>query len=77
MGEAIEAAWRAAARFDAWHEHLDAGRWWQALAEAGVEIDEVLHRAHETDESLPWDHIGIRQGREWLVEEWGAVGRGQ
>jgi radical SAM superfamily enzyme YgiQ (UPF0313 family) len=74
---AIELAWQRGARFDAWNEHLDVGRWWQALAEAGVDVGDVLHRERRTDEPLPWDHIGIRQGRECLVEEWGAAGNEQ
>jgi len=74
VSRAIELAWQRGARFDAWSEHLDVARWWQALADAGVNVERTLHRARSPKESLPWDHIGIRQGRECLVEEWLAAG---
>jgi len=70
VGQAIEAVWHAGERFDAWSEHLDVGRWWAVLAESGVNVDDVLHHPRSTDEPLPWDHVGIRQGREYLVEQW-------
>lgn len=76
-GRAVELAWERGSRFDAWSEHLDVGRWWQALAEAGVDVEDVLHRERTTEEPLPWDHVGIQQGRGCLVEEWDAAGRGQ
>lgn len=69
VGRAIESVWRGGGRFDAWTEHLDVGRWWQALADAGVDPDDVLHRPRPTDEPLPWDHVGIRQGRAYLVQQ--------
>ncbi|HBO44643.1 MAG TPA: B12-binding domain-containing radical SAM protein, partial [Planctomycetaceae bacterium] len=73
--DAIERVWREGARFDAWNDHLDVDRWWRALAEAGVDEDQVLHRPRTPDEENPWDHVGIRQGREYLIGEWEA-GRG-
>ncbi|MBN1589372.1 MAG: TIGR03960 family B12-binding radical SAM protein [Pirellulales bacterium] len=75
VGRALETVWRRGARFDAWHEHLDVEGWWKALGEAGVDVDAVLHRARSTDEPLPWDHVGIRQGRDHLVEQWNKANR--
>jgi len=70
VGRAVELVWRRGGRFDAWNEHLDVGRWWQALAEVDIDVDDVLHRPHSPAEPLPWDHVGIRQGRQCLVDEW-------
>jgi len=69
VGEAIELAWRRGARMDGWSEQLDAGRWWNALQDAGVDVEATLHRAYALDDLLPWDHIGVRCGRAWLAKE--------
>jgi radical SAM family uncharacterized protein len=69
VGQAIELAWRRGARFDAWVEHLNTSLWWQALADAGVDIEQILHVPRPAGAALPWDHIGIRQGRSYLERE--------
>ena len=69
MGEAIELAWRRGARFDGWAEQLRPELWWQAIAEAGIDVEETLHVASPRRAALPWDHIGIRQGRGYLERE--------
>jgi radical SAM superfamily enzyme YgiQ (UPF0313 family) len=69
VGEAIELAWRRGARLDAWTEHLHPERWWPALDDAGIDADEILHQPYPAGAPLPWDHIQIRQGREYLHRE--------
>ena len=69
VGQAIELAWRRGARFDAWSEQFDADLWWTALGDAGVDVDALLHHPRSVEARLPWDHIGIRQGREYLERE--------
>ena len=69
MGLVIEGAWRRGARFDAWDDHLQPDLWWQAVAESNIDVDAVLHRPYPLDAKLPWDHIAIRQGREYLEKE--------
>ena len=69
MGEAIELAFRQGARFDGWSEHFRPDLWWQSLADAGIDVEKVLHTPYPSDASLPWDHIGIRQGRGYLERE--------
>jgi radical SAM superfamily enzyme YgiQ (UPF0313 family) len=69
VGEAIELAWRRGARFDAWAEKLQPGLWWQALADAGIDVEKTLHVPCPAPSALPWDHINIRQGREYLQRE--------
>ena len=68
-GEAIELAWRRGARFDAWSEQTQPDLWWQALADAGIDVEEVLHQPRPLEVRLPWDHIGIHQGRGHLERE--------
>ena len=71
-GEAIERAWRAGARFDAWSDKLQPQLWWQALAETGIDLQQSLHTPCPADTPLPWDHITIRQGRCYLEREHAA-----
>ena len=69
LGAAIELAWRRGARFDSWTDRFRPQIWWQALEETGIDVESVLHRPYPADAELPWDHIGIRQGRAYLEKE--------
>jgi radical SAM family uncharacterized protein len=69
LSAVIETAWRRGARFDAWTEEFQPDRWWQALAESGIDLDTLVHADYALDTPLPWDHIGIRQGRSYLEHE--------
>jgi radical SAM family uncharacterized protein len=73
MAEAIETAWRAGARFDGWSEHFRPAIWRQALADAEIDVDALLHVPYRVDAALPWDHIGIRQSRAHLERECAAA----
>lgn len=66
MGEAIEAAWRAGAKFDAWSEHFNGQRWWDAIEAVGIDPQEVIGRTRNPDEPLPWNHICISSGSGYL-----------
>jgi radical SAM superfamily enzyme YgiQ (UPF0313 family) len=70
VGEAVELAWLRGARFDAWAERLDPNLWWKALADAGVDVEQTLHLPCPAGAPLPWDHIGICQGRQYLEREY-------
>jgi radical SAM family uncharacterized protein len=74
VGGAIELAFRRGARFDAWNEQLRADLWWQALADAGIDVEQILHEPYALGAVLPWDHLGIRQGREYLEQEGLGIG---
>ena len=66
---AIELAWRGGARFDAWSDRFRPELWWEALAAAGIDVQNTLHTPYPPDARLPWDHVGIHQGREYLERE--------
>jgi radical SAM family uncharacterized protein len=70
VGKAVELAWRGGARFDAWAEHFNPDLWWKALSEAGVDVEKTLHLPCPAGAPLPWDHIGVCQGREYLEREY-------
>ena len=44
-------------------------RWWQALADAGIDAQQVLHQPYELDDKLPWDHVNVKYGRTYLEKE--------
>ena len=69
VAAALELAWRRGARLDSWGEQFDAERWWQALADCGIDAEAVLHRTEPLDARLPWDHINVRKGRTFLEKE--------
>jgi radical SAM family uncharacterized protein len=69
MGEVIETAWRRGARMDAWSDHIRPEIWWEAVRDSGIDVENVLHRPYAIDARLPWDHVGIRQGRAYLERE--------
>ena len=69
LGQAIELAWRRGARFDGWAEQFQPELWQQAMADAGIDVEKLLHLPCPAPAALPWDHIGIRQGRAYLERE--------
>jgi radical SAM family uncharacterized protein len=74
MGRAIEAAWCAGARFDAWGEQFDPVRWQQAFHDASIEMRDYANAALEFEAPLAWDHIdcgnekdALRAEAEWAL----------
>jgi radical SAM family uncharacterized protein len=69
VADALELAWRRGARLDSWREHFKPDRWWQALADAGIDLEATLHRPYALDACLPWDHLNVKKGRAYLEKE--------
>lgn len=67
--KAIEAAWRAGARFDAWTEHFHTECWEEGFAAIGTTVEGEASRSFSLDEPLPWDDIDSRVNKEFLQEE--------
>ncbi len=70
-GQAIRLAWERGARMDGWTEHLDPNRWWDAIRDAGIDIDRQVHEPYEMLDKLPWDHVNVKFGRAYLEKEQG------
>jgi radical SAM family uncharacterized protein len=62
-------AWRRGARFDAWDECFDAQRWWQVCRDLGVDAARLIHEPRPMASLLPWDHVNVKKGREYLEKE--------
>ena len=69
VAKAIELAWRRGARLDSWSENMNADRWWQALADAGIDVERALHEPYQLTDRLPWDHLNVKYGRRFLEKE--------
>lgn len=73
IAKAIELAWRKGARFDGWTECAKPQLWWDALAEACVDIEAALHTPYPVASKLPWDHLNVKKGRAYLEKEQGRA----
>ncbi len=68
IANAIEAAFRAGARFDGWKDQFNWERWAQAFQATGINWQQRLE-AISTTLPLPWDHIDIGVLRSYLNRE--------
>src|SRR5579885_170835 len=66
---ALEEAWRRGARLDGWRECFNAKLWWQTFADLGIDTAWYSQRSRPMTEVLPWDHINVKKGREYLEKE--------
>ncbi|MBX7168351.1 MAG: TIGR03960 family B12-binding radical SAM protein [Pirellulales bacterium] len=69
VGDAIELAWRRGARLDSWAEMLRPELWWTALADCGLDVEQIAHTPYELSDRLPWDHLNVKKGRAYLAKE--------
>jgi hypothetical protein len=65
----LEEVWRRGARLDAWSEHFDPKLWWSTFEELGIDVPFYSQRNRPLEEVLPWDHIHVKKGREYLAKE--------
>jgi radical SAM family uncharacterized protein len=79
MGEVIERAWRAGARFDAWTDRFQPEAWSGAFADSRIDPDFYTHRERGADEIFPWEHIHVGVRKEYLRRQYeaGLEGRTQ
>ncbi len=66
LGEVIEAAWQAGARFDLWNECFDYELWRKAFEQSGIDVEVAAQRQFDSEETLPWEHLG-GPGRKYLL----------
>ncbi|QEG02034.1 Radical SAM superfamily protein [Stieleria maiorica] len=72
-GKAIRLAWERGARMDGWTEHLDPDRWWSAIEDAGIDVQQQVHDKYDLLDKLPWDHVNVKFGRAYLEKEQGRA----
>jgi radical SAM family uncharacterized protein len=69
VAPALEEAWRRGCRLDGWRECFKPEVWWQAFADLGIDVAWYSQRPRPMDEVLPWDHVNVKKGREYLEKE--------
>lgn len=69
VAPALEEAWRRGARLDGWRECFQPELWWQTFADLGIDPAWYSQRQRPINEVLPWDHVNVKKGREYLEKE--------
>src|SRR6516165_6826538 len=69
IAPALEEAWRRGCRLDGWTECFQPDVWWQTFADLGIDTAWYSQRARPMSEVLPWDHVNVKKGREYLAKE--------
>ena len=70
VAEAVERAWRAGAKFDAWQEHFQLSRWADAFEAEGLTFEFYNYRQRPIDEVFPWDHLDIAITKRFLTQDY-------
>src|SRR5262249_44687590 len=65
----LEEPWRRGWRLDGWSECFKPELWWQTFADLGIDPAFYSQRYRPMNEVLPWDHINVKKGREYLEKE--------
>lgn len=68
--DAIEAAYKGGALYDAWSESFHQEIWDKAFEETGTDVDFYTLRERPVDELLPWDFIDAGVSKKFLIKEW-------
>jgi radical SAM family uncharacterized protein len=66
---ALEEAWRRGCRLDGWRECFQPEVWWQTFRDLNIDVNFYSHRSRPMTEVLPWDHVNVKKGREYLEKE--------
>jgi radical SAM family uncharacterized protein len=69
VGRAIERAWRAGARMDAWGEYFSFARWLTAFGIAGLNPTFYANRERDYGEILPWSVVSTGVDVNFLIRE--------
>jgi radical SAM superfamily enzyme YgiQ (UPF0313 family) len=70
LGPVIEQVWRNGGTFQEWSEHFDLRLWTDALAAAGLSVEELAYRHRDQDEVLAWDHLSAGLHKDFLWQDW-------
>jgi radical SAM family uncharacterized protein len=65
----LEEAWRRGCRFDGWRECFQPEVWWQTFQDLGIDVAWYSQRSRPMTEVLPWDHVNVKKGRQYLEKE--------
>src|SRR5262245_27370825 len=66
---ALEDARRRGCRLDGWRECFQPEVWWQTFRDLNIDVNFYSHRNRPMSEVLPWDHVNVKKGRQYLEKE--------
>jgi len=66
LSNVIEEAYKSGARFDLWDECFEPELWRKAFEKFELDLDELAQKQFDTDETLPWEHLG-GPGKKYLL----------
>ena len=69
VAPALEEAWRRGCRLDGWSECFKPQAWWKTFEDLGIDPTWYSQRTRPMSEVLPWDHVNVKKGREYLEKE--------
>jgi radical SAM family uncharacterized protein len=69
VAPALLEAWKRGCRLDGWRECFQPEIWWQTFSDLGIDTTWYSQRTRPVDEILPWDHVNVKKGREYLEKE--------
>jgi radical SAM family uncharacterized protein len=69
VAPALLEAWKRGCRLDGWREAFQPEIWWQTFKDLGIDVNWYSQRTRPVTEVLPWDHVNVKKGREFLEKE--------
>src|SRR5262249_48724506 len=66
---ALEGAWRRGAPLDGSRQGVQPQLWWKTFEDVGIDGAWYSQRNRPLTELLPWDHVNVKKGREYLEKE--------
>ena len=58
LGNVIESAFKAGARFDLWSECFNTDIWHEAFKAHNMDLDQAAQKSYDPNDTLPWQHLG-------------------
>jgi len=68
LAKVLMEAHRLGCSFDAWSEHFDYEKWMKAFESAGIDPSQYT-KIHQREETLPWDHLGSKEQKDFLFND--------
>ncbi|HLW66510.1 MAG TPA: TIGR03960 family B12-binding radical SAM protein [Gemmataceae bacterium] len=69
VAPALLEAWKRGCRLDGWREAFQPEIWWQTFRDLGIDVNWYSQRTRPVTEILPWDHVNVKKGRDYLEKE--------
>ncbi len=77
LADVILEVYKNGAKYDAWSEHFDIGKWDAAFEACGIDSSFYNERHREYDEILPWDFIDIGVNKSFMQKEYELAKEGK